>query len=245
MLTTPTSQQDRVAIQKGFAWDAQAAYLFDIDGTLLRSRDRIHFNSFATSFKRITGFELTFAGVQLAGNTDTAILREACEQAGIPAKVMEECAEAVLDAMCHDVADQRSKMDLIQMPGVEEALRHLAGKGAYLGIASGNLEAIGWIKLEQAGLREWFKFGGFSDRFSVRSELIAQAASKAREMAGPSASICVIGDTPRDIEAAHANSLPVIAVASGRFGFDDLLEYEPEVCATSLAALLAHTKAVK
>jgi phosphoglycolate phosphatase-like HAD superfamily hydrolase len=242
MLTTPTSKQDRIAIQKGFVWDAQAAYLFDIDGTLLRSRDRVHFNSFATSFKRVTGFELSFNGVQLAGNTDTAILREACRQAGIPAKVIEESTEAVLDAMCHAVAEQRSQMDLIHMPGVEEALRHLAGRGAYLGIASGNLETIGWIKIEQAGLREWFKFGGFSDRFSVRSELIAQAAAKAREMTGPNASVCVVGDTPRDIEAAHANSLPVIAVATGHFGFDELLAHEPEVCTTSLAALLAGTQ---
>jgi phosphoglycolate phosphatase-like HAD superfamily hydrolase len=245
MLTTPTSNQNRIAIQDGFAWDAQAAYLFDIDGTLLRSRDRIHFNSFATSFKRVTGFELSFAGVQLAGNTDTAILREACEQSGIPAKVIEECTEFVLDAMCHDVAEQRGQMDLIHMPGVEEALRHLACKGACLGIASGNLEAIGWIKIEQAGLREWFKFGGFSDRLSVRSELIAQAAAKAREMAGSNASVCVVGDTPRDIEAAHANSLPVIAVATGRYRFDELFEHEPEACATSLAALLEHTKAAR
>jgi hypothetical protein len=72
MLTTPTTEQDRIFIQQGFAWDAQAAYLFDIDGTLMRSRDRIHFNSFATSFKRVTGFELSFAGIQLAGNSDTA-----------------------------------------------------------------------------------------------------------------------------------------------------------------------------
>ena len=245
MLTTPISQQDRVAIQKGFAWDTQAAYLFDIDGTLLRSRDRIHFNSFATSFKRVTGFELSFTGVQLAGNTDTAILRQACQQTGIPVKVMEECAEAVLDAMCQAVAEQRNQMDLIQLPGVKEALVHLAGKGAYLGIASGNLERIGWIKIEQAGLLEWFKFGGFSDHFSVRSELIAQAAAKAREMAGPTASVCVVGDTPRDIEAAHANSLPVIAVASGHFSYDDLLTHKPEVCTTSLAALLACTKAAQ
>jgi phosphoglycolate phosphatase-like HAD superfamily hydrolase len=243
MLTTPTSNQDRVFIQEGFVWDAQAAYLFDIDGTLLRSRDRIHFNSFATSFKRVTGFELSFAGVQLAGNTDTAILREACEQTGIPAKVMEESTKAVLDAMCHAVAEQRGQMDLIHMPGVEEALRHLARQGACLGVATGNLEAIGWIKLEQAGLREWFRFGGFSDHLSVRSELIAQAAAKAREMAGNCASVCVVGDTPRDIEAAHANSLPVIAVATGHFSFDDLLEHEPEVCTTSLTALLAYTQA--
>src|SRR5512146_2717632 len=217
MLTTPISPQDRVAIQPGFTWDAQAAYLFDIDGTLLRSRDRIHFNSFATSFKRVTGFELSFAGIQLAGNTDTAILHEACLQAGIPAEVMEECTDAVLDAMRRAVAEQRSEMDLILMPGVAEALEHLAGKGACLGVASGNLETIGWIKLEEAGLREWFKFGGFSDHFSVRAELIGHAAAKAREMTASDASVCVVGDTPRDIAAAHANALPVIAAATGHF----------------------------
>lgn len=110
-----------------------------------------------------------------------------------------------------------------------------------LGVATGNLELIGWIKIEQAGLREWFRFGGFSDRFPLRSELIAQAAGKARELAGNGARICVVGDTPRDIEAARANSLPVISVATGHFSFEELLEYRPEVCATSLADLMALT----
>jgi phosphoglycolate phosphatase len=100
---------------------------------------------------------------------------------------------------------------------------------------------IGWLKVEHAGLREWFRFGGFSDNFPVRSELIAHAAAKARELAGADARVCVVGDTPRDIEAAHANSLPVIAVATGRCSYDELLAYHPEVCATSLADLLAHT----
>ena len=36
--------------------------------------------------------------------------------------------------------------------------------------------------------------------------------------------------------------LPVIAVATGHFSFDALLEYRPEVCATSLADLLAATR---
>ena len=34
------TRQPFVAISPGFVWDAQDAYLFDIDGTLLRSRDR-------------------------------------------------------------------------------------------------------------------------------------------------------------------------------------------------------------
>jgi phosphoglycolate phosphatase-like HAD superfamily hydrolase len=52
----------------------------------------------------------------------------------------------------------------------------------------------------------------------------------------------VVGDTPRDIAAARANALPVIAVATGRFSFEELLEGRPEVCASSLADLLAQKR---
>ena len=239
MLTTPTTNEARVAIEPGFAWDGQDAYLFDIDGTLLRSRARVHFESFASSIQRVTGFEVTLSGILLHGSTDTAILREACHQAGVPAEVLEQRLEAILEAMRHAVAERREEMDIRLMPGVKDALDHLARKGALLGVASGNLETIGWIKIEQVGLREWFRFGGFSDSFSVRSELIGHAGRMARELAGTGAKICVVGDTPRDIEAARANFLSVIAVATGHYSFDELLAYQPEVCASSLADLLA------
>jgi phosphoglycolate phosphatase-like HAD superfamily hydrolase len=232
-----------LAIEPDFAWDGQDAYLFDIDGTLLRSRDRVHFESVAASVQRVTGFEVTLSGILVHGSTDTAILREACRQAGVPAKVLEEQYDAILEAMRDCVAERRQELDPELMPGVEEALRHLARRGALLGVASGNLEAIGWIKIEKAGLREWFRFGGFSDRFPVRAELIGHAARKARELAGPEgrsdARICVVGDTPRDIEAAHANYLPIVAVATGKYSFDELLECHPEACVSSLADLMA------
>jgi phosphoglycolate phosphatase-like HAD superfamily hydrolase len=129
------------------------------------------------------------------------------------------------------------------MPGVEEVLGHLARRGALLGVASGNLEAIGWIKIEKAGLREWFRFGGFSDHFPVRPELIGQAAQKARQLAGPGGpngvQICVVGDTPRDIEAARANFLSVIAVATGKYSFDELRQCQPEACVSSLKDLIS------
>ncbi len=246
MPTASSTHRPHIAIEPGFAWDGQEAYLFDIDGTLVRTRDRIHIDSFTSSVRGVTGFEVTLAGILLAGSTDTAILREACRQAGIPADELESRSEAILDAMRATVAERRNEMVVVRMPGVEETLRHLARRGALLGVATGNLEVIGWIKIERAGLREWFRFGGFSDRFPVRSELIGQAAKKARELIGsggrPEASVCVVGDTPRDIEAARANSLAVIAVATGNFSFDELLEHRPEVCATSLADLLAFTR---
>jgi len=228
----------RVHLRPGFVWDTQDAYLFDIDGTLLRDPDRIHFDAFASSVKRVTGFEIALAGVAIHGSTDTAILREAWLQAGMPAEILDQQLTAILDVMGSTVAEQRNEMHLVRMPGVEDALRHLAARGALLGVATGNLEMIGWIKVEQAGLREWFRFGGFSDRFPSRPELIGNAALKARELAGTAASVCVVGDTPRDIAAAHANNLPVIAVATGHYSYDQLLEHQPEACATSLADLL-------
>ncbi|MDE3188177.1 MAG: HAD hydrolase-like protein [Acidobacteriota bacterium] len=231
-----------MAIEPGFTWDGQDAYLFDIDGTLLRSRDRVHFDSVASSVRQVTGFDVSLEGVAIHGSTDTAILREACDRAGIPAEVLAPQVEAILAAMCNHVAERRHQLEPVLMPGVQDALSHLAARHALLGVATGNLEMIGWIKIEQAGLREWFRFGGFSDRFPVRAELIGNAARKARDLAGPAARVCVVGDTPRDIAAAHANRLPVIAVATGHFNFETLLEHRPEVCASSLADLMAATR---
>lgn len=245
MLTTSSTNEARIAIEPGFTWDAQDAYLFDIDGTLLRSRDRVHVESFVSSVQRVTGFEVTLAGIVLHGSTDTAILREACNQAGVPPQLLEEHTEAILEAMRLSVLERRHELNLVRTPGVEQVLDHLARRGALLGVATGNLEVIGWVKVEQAGLREWFRFGGFSDHFPIRSELVGAAADKAREMAGRGANICVVGDTPRDIEAARANFLSVIAVATGNYSFDELLKYQPEVCATSLGDLLAYQQAAQ
>jgi len=238
MQTTQQNKEAHTAIRPGFVWDRQDAYLFDIDGTLLRSRDRVHMDSVASSVRHVMGIEVSLAGVALAGNTDTGILREACHQAGIAPEVLEPQIAAILNAMGQSVAGRRHELQLVLMPGVEDTLAHLARNGALLGVATGNLEMIGWIKIETAGLREWFRFGGFSDHFPVRAELIEHAAQKAREMAGADARVCVVGDTPRDIEAAHRNGLPVIAVATGHFTFDELLQYAPEVCTTSLTDLL-------
>jgi phosphoglycolate phosphatase len=238
------SLDTRVSIREGFVWDAQDAYLFDIDGTLLRSRDRIHFNAFASSVRQVTGFEISLSGVVLHGGTDTAILREAFAMAGIPAEAWEPQQEAILEAMRQTIKERRGEMDLWTMPGVHETLAHLAAQGAMLGLATGNLEMIGWTKVEEVGLREWFRFGGFADQYSVRSQMVASAAAQARKLLAKEldeASICVVGDTPRDIEAARANRLPVIAVATGNYGFDELAAMEPEVCTTSLAALLDAT----
>jgi phosphoglycolate phosphatase len=229
----------RVYERDGFVWDAQDAYLFDIDGTLLRSRDRIHYNSFASSVRSVMGHELSLDGVVLHGNTDPGILCEAFRLSRLDEQQWQPQLEAVLTAMRDEVEAQRDQMLLVKMPGVDETLAYLKQKGAALGVATGNLESIGWLKLEVLGIRDWFTFGGFSDNYVLRADMIAHAIEQAQQQAGANASVCVVGDTPADILAARANNLPTIAVATGNYTFDQLMEHEPDVCATTLTALLA------
>jgi phosphoglycolate phosphatase-like HAD superfamily hydrolase len=237
--TTQTAElPHRVHRQPGFEWDAQNAYLFDIDGTLLRSRDRIHYNAFAESVRHVMGHDLSLDGVTLQGNTDPGILRDAFLLTTLEDGHWRGALEEILKHMRENVAARRGEMNLIRMPAIEETLRYLHSRGAELGVATGNLESIGWLKIETIGLREWFTFGGFSDRYMVRAEMIAHAAELARKRAGAQATVCVVGDTVSDIRAAKANGLPTIAVATGQQSFDVLMELEPEVCASSLEALM-------
>jgi phosphoglycolate phosphatase len=239
-----TGESARIHIQDGFFWDQQHAYLFDIDGTLLRSRDRIHYESFFESVRNVMGRELVLDGVILSGNTDPGILYDAFRLAELDKEHWQPMLEDVLEHMRTTVAAQRDRMNLIKMPGVDEMLAYLRSRGAALGVGTGNLESIGWLKLEVLGVRHWFTFGGFSDRFPLRADMIAHAADEARRIAGPDASVCIVGDTPFDIAAAKANGLPTIAVATGHFSFDDLLEQQPEVCVSTLKVLLDKSTAV-
>lgn len=235
------TQPSSVFQRQGFCWDAQDAYLFDIDGTLLRCRDRIHVDSFLSSVRSVMGHELALEGVTLSGNTDPGILRDAFRLARLEDSHWQPHLEKVLQQMRDDVAARRSEMKIDKMPGVDEVLRHLRNKGAAIGLATGNLESIGWLKIEFLGLRHWFTFGGFSDRCIARTDMIAQAAAQARAQRGQDASVCVVGDTPADIAAAHANNLPAVVVATGNYTFDQLMEHDPEVCATNFLALLNAT----
>jgi phosphoglycolate phosphatase len=241
------SPEARVYLQGGFRWDEQRAYLWDIDGTLVRHRDRIHYDAFFESVRSVLGRELVLDGVRMAGNTDPGILRDAFAQAAVEDEAWRPHRDAVFGAMCAAVTRRRHELLPTVMPGVEAVLEHLQRKGALQGVATGNLEEIGWLKVENAGLRSWFSFGGFCDHFEARRDMIAHAKDQARAMlqaesqGSESAGICVIGDTPWDIDAARDNGLPAIAVATGNYTYDELIEHRPEVCCSTLRALLEAT----
>jgi hypothetical protein len=67
----------------GFGWIEADAFLFDIDGTLLVTRDLVHYNALNRAMREAYEVETTIDGVAYHGKTDVGILRAALARAGI------------------------------------------------------------------------------------------------------------------------------------------------------------------
>lgn len=235
----PSSAGQKSFVRPGFRWDAAEAYLFDIDGTLLNSRDAVHYFSFRNAVRQVLGIEVGIDGVPVHGNTDPGILRAALRQAGVQNDVVDAHMPEIVERMCAEV--QRNHLDMRPelCPSILELISYLQKRGKLLGAASGNLEPIGWLKLEKAGLRKWFAFGSFSFPRESRAEILQHGIELARRRLGPQATVAVVGDTPSDIEAARAVEAPVITLTTGIFSFSDLVACNPDACFSCGADLLS------
>lgn len=219
-------------------WDEYQAYLFDIDGTLMECTDAVHYFAFCEALTSVAGRSLNLDGVVAHGNVDVGILRDAFAVANIPEEIWRPRLPEIRSFMCNFVQQRRADLRIRILPQVQAVLTHLRGKGAVLGVATGNLEGIGQTKLAHCGLLPCFDFGGYSDAYEFRRDVFGGALQQAHALAGKQASVCVVGDTPEDIRAAHANHLPVVAVATGIYSYQQLLTESPEWCVHSLADLL-------
>lgn len=221
----------------GKPWDRFDAYLFDIDGTLLECTDATHYFAFCDALKALSGKDLTLEGVIAHGNTDIGILRDALLLAGVSEAEWRPRLSETRNAMATFVEERKRDLCASVLPQVREILEHLRKQGAALGVATGNLERIGKLKLERAGLLQYFDFAGWSDAYEHRSDVFGGAVEKARQIRGTEAALCVIGDTPADIRASHDNGLPAIAVATGIYSLEQLEAEAPELCLNSFEEL--------
>jgi phosphoglycolate phosphatase-like HAD superfamily hydrolase len=218
-------------------WDDFDAYLFDIDGTLLHCSDATHYFAFCDALQELSGRPVNLDGVTAHGNTDVGILRDALAAAGIAEADWRPRVSEIRTRMCRFVEVRRNELCATVLPSVHDVLAHLEIKGATLGIVTGNLREIGRMKLQRAGLLEYFKVFGWSDHCEYRVDVFRSAVEQVRAELPRIASICVVGDTPADVLAARANELPVIAVATGVYSREQLLVEEPDLCLGSLEEL--------
>lgn len=223
----------------GFTWSAADAFLFDIDGTLLNSRDGVHYWAFHNAMRRYFSVSSKIDGVPVHGNTDIGIIRAVLAREGVPESEVSDRMPLLLEHMCAEVAENKAGLRPELCPSVMELVQSLHAAGKLLGVVSGNLERIGWLKLEAAGLKSYFSFGCFSDRHEKREDIFRCGLEEVHRRLGPTAVVHIVGDTPSDITAARQVGTPVIALATGIFPREELLRHGPDACFPCCTDLLA------
>jgi phosphoglycolate phosphatase-like HAD superfamily hydrolase len=220
-------------------WRDADAYLFDIDGTLLVTRDRVHWKSLHQAMLEAYGVDTTIEGIPYHGMTDLGILRAALARVGIAGLTFDMKLPYALSIVRREVETNRQWIVPEVCPAIPQLLVRLTAENKLLGIASGNLEAVGWNKLQAAGLRQYFAFGCFSDHSESRTAIFQQAVAEVRHRLGAPAKACFVGDTPEDIWAARRVDASIIAVSTGSFTSPELSSHHPDACVASCAELLA------
>lgn len=187
--------------------------LWDIDHTLIDTRG-VGRELSAAAFQRTLGPAMR-RQAKIDGITEPVIFRETAKLHGLDTdrSDFERFAAALTEEHLAQAADLRERGHAL--PGAAAALDLLAAHGIQQTVVSGNVRPVAEIKLQVFGLDRHilWDLGAYGEDDDLRAELVRLSLQRADT--SPVDAV-LIGDTPADVEGAHANGVRVIAVASGR-----------------------------
>ena len=200
--------------------------LFDIDGTLVTTGGAGAV-AWRQAFEELHGIPADIGQFTDAGMTDPDVGAKTFEAVIGRTPTPLELAQVVQRRLEHLPEAVAESAGYKVLPGVPERLRQLSRAGHLLGLITGNGDGAAYIKLARGDLMRWFTFGAYASAGVDRAGIVRQAVARGEAMLGkdvPNTQIYVIGDTPRDIEAAHAAGCTAIAVATGHYDAEALRE---------------------
>ena len=198
--------------------------LFDIDETLVHTGGA-GARSWAWAFDQLHAIPADIGAHTSAGETDPQVGRETFravlhrdpshdELYRLYAKYLWHLAEEIWTSPGYRVLD-----------GAQDLLRRLGDAGVLIGVISGAMEGAAHLKMQPGELNRYFVFGSYGSDSPDRAELTRLGIAKAARLHGHELAkdeVYVVGDTPRDIEGAHAAGATAIGVASGHYDTDQL-----------------------
>ncbi|MCO5315414.1 MAG: HAD family hydrolase [Solirubrobacterales bacterium] len=215
------------------------AVIFDIDGTLITTGGAGGV-AWRKAFEEVHGVPVDIARVTESGMVDHEVATVALATVLDRQPSEREVAEVTGPYLEH-LPDAVARSEGYRVkPGIVDLLERLAAAGYPLGITSGNIEPAAKIKLERGDLNRFFTFGGYGSDSTDRTELTRRAIERGTVVAGEvnrpgrgpglltAAEFIAVGDTPRDVTAAHGAGIRVVAVATGLFDRETLGASDPE-----------------
>jgi phosphoglycolate phosphatase-like HAD superfamily hydrolase len=200
------------------------AILFDIDGTLINTGGA-GAASWRLAFDELYDVSADIGEFTDAGMTDPEVGRktfEAVLDREPERKEFTRLMERRLHFL-HQTIEESEGYEVLA--GVEELLPRLIEEGYLIGLVTGNTEAAAHVKLHRARLNRFFSFGGYGSDSPERGEVTRIALKRAAVVYGadvdPGQAIAV-GDTPLDVEGAHAAGIECVGVGSHKFTAEEL-----------------------
>lgn len=213
--------------------------LFDVDGTLITTGG-VGRRAMEGAFGERYGESRASTSFPFDGMTDRLIARRGLTLLGVDPTdaAIDDLLAAYVRLLEVEVAradDAKYRLHA----GIAEALTVAHEHGMGVGLGTGNTREGARIKLSRVGIYEKFAFGGFGSDSEDRAVLIRRGAERGAEHLGVPFADCrvvVIGDTPKDVDAARAVGAESLGVGTGGFPTHELESHGATHAFDSLAS---------
>jgi phosphoglycolate phosphatase-like HAD superfamily hydrolase len=213
--------------------------LFDIDGTLITTGG-VGRRAIERAFDERYGRSDACTSFRFDGMTDRLIARQALTILGV--EPTDAAIDDILAVYVRLLEVEVARADIAKYrvhAGIDAALRLAREHGMGIGLGTGNVREGARIKLSRVGIFERFAFGGFGSDAEDRAALIRHGAERgAKHLRTPLAEcrVVVIGDTPKDVDAAKSIGAESVGVGTGGFTAEELSEHGATHAFPSLAS---------
>ena len=203
--------------------------LFDLDGTVLDTYAPI-LESMRYATKTVFGEALPDSKlVSMVGQPLVTQMQAFAAERGCGSEVADELTRVYREYNERDL-DEKS----FPFPGIPEAIASLKNAGFTVGVVTSKRAVLATKSLKAHGLFDVFAcVNGAEDSTAHKPD--PDPLLTAAKKLGVSPDRCVyVGDSPYDLQAAHAANMPCVGVAWGKFfGREILLEQMPSVLIAS------------
>lgn len=217
----------------------RSVILFDIDGTLLVTGGAGS-RAMKSAWRSLLGRDVLWEGV-VVGTPDPLLFEALARANGVDPdeELHDRYKSRYLEELKRELGAACDAGEVRRLPGVDELLvdlaRHRSDGGLICGgLLSGNYPEAAALKFLAAGLDDSvFSVRALARERLMRNELADEARMMAERLIGPGnvepVRLVVVGDTPRDIDAARAINAAAVSVCTGFYGREQLADREPDL----------------
>lgn len=170
------------------------------------------------------------------GKTSQEIAEAILSKNGMPQKDINEKMEKYINDLTYSYYNVAGHDRHQLLDGAKEILKDIKGKGALLGIATGEAKGVVDIRLEKTGLNGFFEVGAYANDGRSYDKIINAGMSKARHMGMQYDQVFIISPYPEMISAAKAFGVDAIGVATAKYSKQELASAGADIAVNNLKA---------